>query len=365
MKITPQANCNQNITVLRSKIAQVSSLPLCTAEFTEKLPDFFNVDSKYYIANSNINFSGIDCSPKNFRIKSVFGLDCPSCGIPMLTQKQANLFVSKITNARGKDIEEALKDEYIYLRKNEQVIADILINDAKIFPNLDLAGLITVESAKSIEKLKRKQKEVLYSIRKSSYDLCRKDKRKILKILKEEEKLINESDDYVYFKRKDFIAKIESFRNNCKTRDIVSADVILQKAYEMPDSGTNRDAFFVKYSRKTNSDIAKRLVSPAVATTEHIIPQSKDGENNTSNYIPLCGNCNSGRGDMPYSEWFNLQPEMPENLQRYILQASKIINNQEFKDYKFYDTYIDDVIEAIEKETNGKLKLKTPEEFTS
>ena len=60
---------------------------------------------------------------------------------------------------------------------------------------------------------------------------------------------------------------------------------------------------------------------------------------------------------MPYNEWFKQMPQMPENLQDYI---NTIAPRIERGDFPGYETYIDDIIESIKEETDGKLILKNP-----
>lgn len=339
-----------------ANVAQGSFAP----DFKSLYSSPFTKDS--FAATSNISFKGIECSPGNFRIKLAYGVDCPCCGQVMLTKKQSNAFVSRIGDKTGPDLQKELEKEYIYFRKNEREVADLLIDASKENPDLDLSGLSQVLAKDSIVRLVGAQKGIIEQIRKSGEKLSAKRREELEGILSSEAELIDESDDFKYFKRKNFIDKINTFANSCPPREFETANEILSLARTMPTSATSKDAFFVKYQRRTNKDIARRLVLPAMATTEHIRPQSKNGKDRTDNYIPLCSQCNSDRSNTPYNEWFEIHPEMPENLQEYIYQISDMIQNKQFYGWEFYDTYVDDVIQAVYKETNGKLKLKKPEE---
>lgn len=322
------------------------------------------LNKEFYVANSNISFNGYNCPPGDFKIKTAYGINCPCCGLTMLTNKQSSAFVSRISNQTGMGIERELEKEYKYFRQNEREIADMLIESSRENPDADLNKLVELRSEESICKLEDDQKQIIGEIKQIIPELSEKKQEEILEILNKEESIIDNSNDFIYFKRKNFVYKIENFKNGCKGKDVKPSSEILKKAQTMPSSATSKDAFFVKYRRRTNEDIARRLILPAMTTTEHIKPQSRNGRNNTDNYIPLCGDCNSKRGNMPYSEWFILHPEMPNNLQRYIYQVSKLIDNGEFKDWEFYDTYVEDVIEAIKEETGGSLILSMPDNKT-
>ena len=316
----------------------------------------------FFVANSNISFNGIQCSPDNFKIKTAYGVECPCCGQVMLTKKQSNAFVSRISDKKGVQLQNELQKESSYFRKNEQQIADILIKSSQQNPDMTLSQLVSHEAKDSLASLETEQKNIIETIRQVAKNLSPKKREQLIQILNDEENLIDNSDDYVHFKRKNFLDKVSVFCKNCSDKDQKAADEIFELSQSMPASGTSKDAFFVKYQRRTNEDIARRLVMPAMVTTEHIRPQSKNGKNNTDNYIPLCGDCNSRRGNIPYNDWFKIHPEMPANLQEYIYQISDIIKNKGFAGWQLYDTYVDDVIEAVYLETGGKLKLKPPEE---
>ena len=316
----------------------------------------------FFVANSPLSFKGIECSPGKFKIKTAYGVECPCCGQVMLTRKQSNAFVARVSDKTGAELQKELEKESSYFRKNEQLISDILIEASKQNPDYTLSQLVALEAKECIAQLEGQQKNIIAQMRALSEKLTPKKRERLSKILDAEENLIDNSDDYIHFKRKNFVDKIEYFRSHCGQRDSATAEEIFNLAQTMPTSATSKDAFFVKYQRRTNEDIARRLVLPAMVTTEHIRPQSKDGKNSTDNYIPLCGDCNSKRGNVPYNEWFKIHPEMPQNLQEYIYQISDLIENKGFDGWEFYDTYVDDVIEAVYRETNGALKLKRPEE---
>lgn len=244
------------------------------------------IPKNFFVANSNISFKGVECSPGNFKIKTAYGVECPCCGQVMLTKKQSNAFVARISDKKGADLQKELEKESSYFRKNELQIADILIEDSKQNPDLNLSQLVALEAKESIAQLESEQKNIIGQMRTLSEGLTPKKRERLSEILDEEESLIDNSDDYVHFKRKNFVDKIGYFHSQCGQKDLEIAGEISALAQTMPASGTSKDAFFVKYQRRTNEDIARRLVLPAMVTTEHIRPQSKSGKNSTDNYIP-------------------------------------------------------------------------------
>lgn len=61
-------------------------------------------------------------------------------------------------------------------------------------------------------------------------------------------------------------------------------------------------------------------------TTEHILPHSKGGADNVKNYLAVCSNCNSKRGNMDFSKWFKMHPEIELYIKRMLetLKGKKV-----------------------------------------
>ncbi|HIS54066.1 TPA: HNH endonuclease [Candidatus Galligastranaerophilus gallistercoris] len=320
----------------------------------------------YFLASQNVSFKGYVCSPDEFKIKHAFGIECPCCGNVMLTKKQSNAFAKRIDGKTGFELQREFTKYYENFRQNEKEIVDILIEKSKEHPDSDLSQLVGLEAADRLKYLETAQKNIIDQMQQEAEGLSEDKKEEVLEILESEKSLINNSDDFEYFKRKAFIKRIDDSRQSARKKtDARIMNELLKMSENMPDSGRSKDAFFVKYARRKNEDIARRLVTPSIATTEHIKPQSKNGKNATSNYIPLCAQCNSQRGNMPYNEWFKIHPEMPENLQNYVNTIYEMIQNKEFLGWEFYDTYVDDVIYSVKQETGGKLILKNPAYYDS
>lgn len=118
-------------------------------------------------------------------------------------------------------------------------------------------------------------------------------------------------------------------------------------AYKLPSSINDKNSFIVKYSHNNPNQIADALIRGSIATHEHAKPRSNNGENDNSNYIVLCRNCNGERGRMPYPEFEKIHPEMPENTQKYIDIVIENINNGTLINF---DSYPSDIRKALSEE---------------
>ncbi len=71
------------------------------------------------------------------------------------------------------------------------------------------------------------------------------------------------------FGRKEPLEKIKAIK--AKGRDLVQIIKIYRKWYGLPASSNDLDAFIVSYSKRPHLQIAKRLISSAVASVEHML----------------------------------------------------------------------------------------------
>lgn len=124
----------------------------------------------------------------------------------------------------------------------------------------------------------------------------------------------------------------------------------------VPKSFITKDSFLV-YARNHNySDeaIISSIFNPKVASTEHIIPRSKQGADDVANYITLCRSCNRKRDTIPYNEFLIYHPEMKRNTERQIKTvANKVANGQMTEEYKFYPMQVSLLLKDY---TKGKIK---------
>lgn len=72
---------------------------------------------------------------------------------------------------------------------------------------------------------------------------------------------------------------------------------------------------FVNNNRKAKCIYCKRKLTLENATTDHIIPISKGGNNSQVNLVVVCSDCNGDRGVIPFYEYLRYKDP---NCNKYI-----------------------------------------------
>ena len=164
--------------------------------------------------------------------------------------------------------------------------------------------------------------------------------------------------EFESFSRKAPLEAIKSVK--ASGADLKKVIEVYRAWYKLPCSAKDVDAFIVKYSKHSHSDIAKRLISSAVATVEHVQPSARGGDDDLSNYLLVSAQFNNERDTMRLWEYIMLNDDIDikKNLQKYLEDVMKEVAN---KKSKFADRswYPQSISTTVERETKGSVKLNT------
>ena len=331
--------------------------------------------------NKSVSFLGKYCVTSKFKIKEFENLRCPYCGYLMLTNEQAEAFVSDIYDKKGEDLASALEkyeDDRIFqketqekenqeespkispktsiFRPQRQEVVNTIKQLARIYPNLSLYDLIKKEGKAYLEPLIASQMEVVDELEEYINENVTSEEEllHLNKLLRLQEDKINGIGNGE-FKRKGFI---HDFANTCEDPDIQrEIDKIAQK---LPNSSNNIESFFVKYSKDgySSKKIAYALIEPSKITTEHLQSKTDGGGNRTDNYIADCYECNNKRSDKPFFDWQRENPMFQQRMQQYLEQVQKEIDKR--NDLDGYDSYADDMVATFKNLSQGEIILVPP-----
>lgn len=142
-------------------------------------------------------------------------------------------------------------------------------------------------------------------------------------------------------------------QNNCEKL----TNKINKEIDQIPLTYITKDAFFVFAHNHDFDDnkIITSIFNPVISTFEHVIPQSKNGEDRMKNGLVMHKDCNRYRGNLPYEEFFEYHPEMPKNIQKQVNYiARRILEGKLIGAFRFWPMTI---AKTLYQYTNGAINL--------
>ena len=305
------------------------------------------------------------------RVQKFFsGFPCPCCGIErMLDFKDIKLPLHLANTASAEKIIPILEKYEKSMHPVEREVLDILKSLAQEHPEKNLRELLDTQRAKHLEMLHLEQKDILRRLREASRFLSPEEEAKLEETLKETEEILNDKTSTEQFKRRIFVGKVKYTAEKFHDKGIVSS--IFDIAEKMPRASNSISAFIVKNTEKkpssalerTPEDIVWGLLSPSLATIEHIKVRSPNikhggGKDKMSNFILECSRDNNERSCMRLDEFAKLHPEYyGANLQRFIDMSAEKINRLKAKDFAKYPAK---VVRTLRRESKGMVSAKVP-----
>ena len=111
---------------------------------------------------------------------------------------------------------------------------------------------------------------------------------------------------------------------------------IKNKALFLPTSESSRNAFVVKYSKRNQVEIVRRIFIASTGSIEHITPASHGGLNTIGNFILTTASGNRYRENMPLTEYIKRFPKIPVYMQMYVDDIIEEIHNGGLKGNETY-----------------------------
>ncbi len=118
------------------------------------------------------------------------------------------------------------------------------------------------------------------------------------------------------FKRKIFLNSLEEIIPKENEKEIFKD--IKNKALFLPTSESSKNAFVVKYSKRTQTEIVRRLFIASTGSIEHVTPASNGGKNTIGNFLLTSASGNRYRENMPLPYYIKRYPKIPQYMQKYI-----------------------------------------------
>ena len=302
---------------------------------------------KYYY---NIPFEGKTSAGKPLR--KLKNITCPYRGVKIITTDNIKGFEKNLARCKtAKDAVELLSTYKANMLPVEKSIFAIFIDFAKINPDDNLQNCLQMIKTNSLTKLKLEEMEVLDDVDRLTKKLSPQTALKIrTKTTRCRQIILSNSHDT--FKRKIFLSSLEEIIPNENEREIFNT--IKNKALFLPTSESSRNAFIVKYSKRSQTEIVRRIFIASTGSIEHVTPASSGGLNTIGNFILTTASGNRYRENMKLTEYIKRHPEIPQYMQMYI---DDIIREIHAGNLPGNETYPYKIKKKLYEESEGRIMI--------
>ncbi len=303
---------------------------------------------KYYY---DIPYEGKTSAGKPLR--RLRNIVCPYRGVKIIPSEKIKVFekgLGKCKNAKDAvELLSAYQENFLPVEKSMYAIFK---DFAMINPYDNLQNCLLMIKGSCLIKLKLEEMEVLDEVdfltRKLSPNTALKIREKTTKC----RQIILGDSKRDTFKRKIFLNSLEEIIPNENEREIFND--IKNKALFLPTSESSRNAFVVKYSKRKQVEIVRRLFIASTGSIEHVTPASVGGMNTIGNFLLTSASGNRYRENMPLCEYIKRHPKIPQYMQMYI---EDVIREIHAGNMQGNETYPYKIKKKLYEESEGRIVL--------
>ena len=291
---------------------------------------------------------------KGSALKKLRNITCPYTGIRMISGSEMNRIEARIKECGN--IKEKLFVLARYARNMQPVehrIFDRITYFLDSNPDKSLRDFFAVNYGPHLAKLKLEEFKVLDSVDTKSSLLSVRTQLDLRRETSNCRNQILSGNGEAFFKRKRFLESLGNINARNPYEQRVLSD-IMNLALFLPTSGSSENAFMVKYSRRDEDEILRRLLIGSVVTIEHVKPHSLGGDNSLSNFLMVSQSGNRYRENVPLSVYIDRNPSIPEYCQTYINEVIDCILSGKMKGN---ESYPQEIRKTLFEESEGRILL--------
>ena len=267
---------------------------------------------KYYY---DIPYEGKTSAGKPLR--KLKDITCPYRGIKIIPTDNIKGFEKNLAKCHTAfDAVELLSLYQEYMLPTEKAMFAIFKDFALINPDDNLQNCLQMIKMNCLTRLKLEEMEVLDDVDRLTKRLSPNSALKIRAKTTKCRQIIISSSTHDTFKRKTFLSSLEEIIPKENEREILNN--IRNKALFLPTSESSRNAFVVKYSKRSQTEIIRRIFIASTGSIEHVTPASNGGLNTIGNFLLTSASGNRYRENMPLVEYIKRHPKIPQYMQMYI-----------------------------------------------
>lgn len=307
---------------------------------------------KYYY---DIPYEGKTSAGKPLR--KLKGITCPYRGIKIIPSDMIKGFEKGLAKCKtAKEAIDLLAPYQDNMLPVEKAIYAIFKDFVLLNPDDNLQNCLQMIKMNCLMKLKLEEMEVLDDVDRLTRKLSPQTAMKIRIKTTKCRQIIISNEKHDTFKRKTFLNSLEEIIPKENEREIFND--ILNKALFLPTSESSRNAFVVKYSKRKQIEIVRRLFIASTGSIEHIVPSSLGGLNTIGNFLLTSASGNRYRENMPLPEYIKRHPKIPQYMQAYV---DDIIREIHAGNLQGNETYPYKIKKKLMEESEGRIMISLSE----
>lgn len=303
---------------------------------------------KYYY---DVPYEGKTSAGKPLR--KLKNITCPYRGVKIIPSETIRNFEKQLLKVKtAKDGVDLLSKYKNFMLNTEKAIFAILKEFSLLNPDDDLKNCLEMIMTNSLVKLKLEEFEVLDEVDRLTKKLSPQTALEIRAKTTKCRQIIFSDSKKDCFKRKTFLSSLEQISVNENEHEIFND--IKNKALFLPTSESSKNAFIVKYAKRSQIEIIRRIFIASTGSIEHIIPASEGGLNTIGNFLLTTAAGNRYRENMPLKEYIKRHSKIPLYAQQYI---NDIIREIHLGNFLGHETYPYKIKKKLQEESNGKIMI--------
>lgn len=308
-------------------------------------------EENYLYYYYDIPFQGSTSAGKPLR--RLKDITCPYRGIKIIPGTALRGFEKNLAKCgSSEEIVSLLGQYYDNLLPTEKSMYAIFKDFSSLNPNDNIKNCLQMLYTNCLMKLKLEEFYVLDEVDMMSRKLSPCTALKLRHKTTRCRQIILDNKLQDSFKRKTFLNSLDEIIPNENEREIFND--IKNKALFLPTSGSSKNAFVVKYSRREQEEAARRLFIGSTGTIEHVTPESLGGINTIGNFLLTSADGNRYRENMPLQEYIKRHPSIPGYMQQYI---DDVIRNIHEGGLQGNETYPYKIKKKLMEESNGRIMI--------
>ena len=286
-------------------------------------------------------------------LRRLKNITCPYRGVKIISTDLIKGFEKNLARCKtANDAVNLLAPYQENMLPVEKSVYAIFKDFVRFNPDDNLQNCLQMIKMNCLMKLKLEEMEVLDDVDRLTRKLSPQTAIKIREKTTKCRQIILSNCKQDCFKRKTFLNSLEEIIPNENEREILND--IKNKALFLPTSESSRNAFVVKYSKRKQTEITRRLFISSTGSIEHVTPQSLGGINTIGNFLLTTASGNRYRENMPLTEYIKRHPKIPKYMQMYI---DDVIREIHAGNMQGNETYPYKIKKKLMEESEGRIMI--------